>query len=134
MPLPNKYLLVENSFIQEPWNIDSILFDLQVKGFKPILAHPERYRYYSNNNRQRYEALHASGTMLQINVLSLAGYYGKTEKATAEWLIEKHLADFIGTDLHNYDHADAIDAYLTSRDSKRHATAFSPLNDSTFTE
>lgn len=129
MPLPNDYLLVENSFIQEPFNIDQVLFDLKVKGFRPILAHPERYRYYSGSNRKRYEAIHNAGTLFQINVLSLAGYYGKDEKATAEWLIEKGMADFIGTDLHNHRHADAIDAYLTSRDARHHATAFRPLND-----
>ena len=44
--LPGNYLLVENSFLQEPWNLDKILFDLKVRGYKPILAHPERYYYY----------------------------------------------------------------------------------------
>lgn len=132
MPLPDDYLLVENSFIQEPLNLDQTLFDLQVRGFKPILAHPERYRYYHIGNKKRYESLHASGIQFQVNLLSLTGYYGKTEKATAEWLIEKEMADFIGTDLHNHRHADAIDAYLSSRDCRRHAAAFQPLNDATF--
>ena len=45
-PFPNGYLLVENSFIQEMWNMDQTLFDLAVKGYKPVLAQPERYRYY----------------------------------------------------------------------------------------
>lgn len=53
-PFPNGYLLVENSFIQEMWNMDQTLFDLAVKGYKPVLAHPERYRYYYGN-RQRYK-------------------------------------------------------------------------------
>jgi len=132
MPLPDDYLLVENSFIQEPWNLEQILFDIKVKGYHPILAHPERYRYYAESNRQRYAAIHNSGTQFQINLLSLAGYYGKTEKATAEWLIENRMADFIGTDLHNHRHADAIDAYLTSRDYRRHAAAFQPCNDRIF--
>ena len=132
IPIAHDYLLVENSFIQEPWNIDQLLFDLKVKGFRPILAHPERYRYYHSSNRKRYEAIHAAGTMFQINLLSLAGYYGKEEKAIAEWLIEKGMADFIGTDLHNHRHADAIDTYLSSRDCRRHTAAFHPLNDATF--
>lgn len=48
IPLPDNYLLVENSFIQAFWNLDELLFQLQLKGFKPILAHPERYAYYHN--------------------------------------------------------------------------------------
>ena len=45
-PFPNDYLLVENSFLSETWDMDQVLFDLKLKGFKPILAHPERYAYY----------------------------------------------------------------------------------------
>lgn len=122
-PLPNNYILVENSFVQEPWDIDKILFDLRIKGYFPILAHPERYRYYSVDNPGRYDALHRAGVSFQINVLSLAGHYGKQEKKTAEMLIEKGYVDFLGTDLHRHSHADSIEAYLTSRDAACHAKA-----------
>ena len=47
--LPNSHILVENSFMQEPWGLEQILFNLQLKGLKPILAHPERYFYYHKN-------------------------------------------------------------------------------------
>ncbi len=132
-PFPNGYLLVENSFIQEMWNMDQTLFDLAVKGYKPVLAHPERYRYYYGN-RQRYKQLHDAGVLFQINVLSLAGYYGKAEKQVAEWLIENNLVDFVGTDMHNERHAQAIDAYIGSKDCRRHAAALTGriLNDTAF--
>lgn len=129
--LPNGYLLVENSFIQEPWNLDQLLFDLKVRGYKPILVHPERYYYYYGK-RSRYEEIHSTGTLFQINLLSLAGYYGKDEKAIAEHLIDKGFADFIGTDLHHHRHADSIDAYLASKDCRRHAQKLSLLNDTAF--
>lgn len=122
-PFPNNYILVENSFVQEPWQLDKLLFDLRIKGFFPILAHPERYLYYSRENPERYDVLHHAGTLFQINVLSLAGYYGKHEKKVAEMLIEKGYVDFLGTDLHRRSHADAIDAYLTTNDARRHAEA-----------
>ena len=93
MPYPNNYILVENSFIQEPWNVEQVLFDLKVKGYKPILAHPERYSYY-HNRFERYDAIYRSGTMFQVNLLSLAGYYGKAEKKTAEMLVEKNMVNF----------------------------------------
>lgn len=129
VPMPNGYLLVENSFIQEPWNLDRLLFDLKVRGYKPVLAHPERYYYYYGNKRVRYDEIHATGTLFQINLLSLAGYYGKDEKTVAEHLIEKGYVDFIGTDLHHHRHADAIDTYLASKDYRRHFKNLTPLND-----
>lgn len=126
MLLPNDHILIENSFLQEPWDLDQIVFDLQVKGLVPILAHPERYSYYYPR-RNRYEELHKSGLNFQINLLSLAGAYGEMEKKTAEYLISKGFVDFIGTDLHNYRHADAIDAYLLTKDARRHMETLAPV-------
>ena len=132
-PMPNNYLLVENSFIQEAWNLDQTLFDITLKGFKPILAHPERYSYYFDKP-QRYEQLHSSGILFQINLLSLAGYYGKNEKKIAEMLIDKGLVDLLGSDMHNHRHCEAIEAYTGSKDSNRHARLLTGrlLNDSVF--
>lgn len=119
MPYPDNYLLVENSYILEPWNLDQTLFDLKMAGWKPILAHPERYRYY-HPKKERYQRLHNNGILFQVNLLSLAGYYGKEEKKMAEWLIENNYVDFIGTDLHHSAHADAIEKYLEGKDFQRH--------------
>ncbi|MGM9844928.1 MAG: tyrosine-protein phosphatase [Muribaculaceae bacterium] len=126
MPLPGKHLLVENSFIQEPWNLDRFLFELQLKGYVPILAHPERYAYYYGK-KERYKQMHEAGINFQINVLSLSGCYGKDEKRIAEWLIEKGYVDFIGTDLHRQSHVDSIMTYLKSKDYKRHREALETL-------
>ena len=65
---------------------------------------------------------------------SLAGYYGKSEKKTAEWLIEKGFADFVGTDMHNMRHCEAIEAYIGSKDYYRHAKALKSrlFNDKVF--
>ena len=127
--LPENYLLVENSYLQEPWNLDKILFDLKVRGYKPILAHPERYSYYYGNKRSRYDELHNVGTLFQVNLLSLAGYYGKEEKAIAEYLVEKGYIAFVGTDLHRHAHADVIDAYLASKDYRKIMPKLNLLND-----
>lgn len=131
---PNNYILVENSFIQEPWQLDQFLFDLTIKGYRPILAHPERYYYYFDERPERYDQLHRAGTLFQINVLSLAGAYTKKEKQVAEKLIEKGYVDFLGTDLHKFRHADAIDEYLTTKDARRHFEALKGkiLNDTAF--
>lgn len=132
LPFPGNFILVENSFVQEPWNLDQMLFDLHIKGYHPIMAHPERFRYYQAN-RERYKQLHNAGNLFQINLLSLSGYYGKSTKQQAEWLINEGLVDFIGTDLHHHRHADSIEAYLSSRDYRRLAESGLKIgNDTTF--
>ncbi len=135
MPYPNKYLLVENSFVQEPWNLTKILFDLNIAGYRPIWAHPERYAYYyDKDKRHRYDEVRQAGAFFQVNLLSLAGFYGREQKKVAEELIEKGYVDFLGTDLHNHRHADAIDAYIGSREYRRHKQALENRikNDSAF--
>jgi Capsular polysaccharide biosynthesis protein len=113
VPLKGNYILIENSFIQPLWNLKEIIFDLKLKGFKPILAHPERYGYYVTN-KQLYTELHDIECEFQINILSIAGGYGKEIQKTAMWLLEKGYLDYIGTDLHNRSHSDFIDNYLKS--------------------
>lgn len=119
-PMPNNHLLVECSFIQELWQLDQVLFDLRVKGYNLILAHPERYFYFHVDNFKRYTELHNAGIKFQVNVLSLAGAYSSKEKKVAEKMIDLGFVDFLGTDLHNTRHADAIDAYLRSSDARKH--------------
>lgn len=122
MTLPDNYIMIENPFVSEPWFLDQVIFDLQVKGLRPILAHPERYSYYFKNH-DRYHQLHNAGASFQVNILSLAGAYGKEQRSTGEYLISEGLVDFLGTDLHNHRHADIIDEYLASRQAGRHFAA-----------
>ena len=72
LPMPGNHILLENSFQQELMNLDELLFDMQIKGYKTILAHPERYTYYSRR-RKRYEQLHNAGARFQVNILSFTG-------------------------------------------------------------
>lgn len=122
MTLPDNYIMIENPFVAEAWFIDQCIFDLQVKGLSPILAHPERYSYYFRN-RSRYDTLHNAGAKFQVNLLSLAGAYGKEQREVAEYLISKGYVDFIGSDLHNANHADIIDSYLLTRQAFSHFSA-----------
>lgn len=132
--LPKDYILIENSFMQEPWELENVVFNLKLKGLVPILAHPERYKYYNsagNAGRQRYAELHHKGLLFQTNILSLAGQYGSTDRETAEWLISMGFVDFLGTDLHSHRHADTIDAYLRTNKARKHFEALNGrlLND-----
>lgn len=131
--LPENYILIENSFLQEPWNLDQLVFDTQVRGLRPILAHPERYSYYYNKPK-RYKHLHDAGLAFQINILSLSGNYGKAEQKVAESLIDAGLVDFLGTDIHKMRHVESIDAYLRTKTAENHfrALAGKLQNDTAF--
>ena len=118
LPLPGNHVLLENSFAQELIGIDNMMFDLQVKGYRPILAHHERYRYY-NDRRDRYKTLHNASVKFQINILSLAGYFGKGARERALWLIQNNLCDMLGSDMHNMEHAQIIMDYIGSKDWRK---------------
>lgn len=118
IPYPGDYVLIENQWIQEPWNLEEVIFQLQLKGLQPVMAHPERFVYY-HKDPKRLDFLHTK-VPFQINVLSLAGYYGKNIKKMAESLLKKGYADFLGTDTHNVKHLESIRRYLTTSDALKH--------------
>jgi tyrosine-protein phosphatase YwqE len=97
------YLLIEVSYLNEPDNIDAIIFELQTSGYNIILAHPERYPFWYNNPK-RYETLKDKDILFQININSLAGHYSPGAKKVAEKLIELGMVNFIGTDCHHANH------------------------------
>lgn len=131
VPMPGNWLLIENSFQQELMELDELIFDLQVNGYNLIMAHPERYAYYAHR-RERYESLHNAGVKFQVNLLSLAGYFGGSARDTALWLIKNNLVDMLGSDMHYTGHADAIADYLTSKEWRRLSAELEPhiINDS----
>ena len=124
--MPNNYLLIENSFVQPPIDLKNIIYELQLKDLKPILAHPERYGYYQRK-KEIYEELFESGCEFQINLLSLAGYYGDREKETALWLANKGYISFIGSDLHHFGHVEVINKFLRSKEYPSIAERVAPL-------
>lgn len=103
----NKYLLFEVSFINYPENIREIIFNMQIKGYKPVLAHPERYPFWARKFSE-YEMFKDAGVLLQINANSIAGYYGIEAKKTAEKMIDLKMVDLIGTDLHKIEHINGL--------------------------
>ncbi len=113
LTIRNNEVLVELSFMFEPINLHTILFEIQSAGYRPILAHPERYGFY-HNNYDAYRDLKNKGCLLQLNTISLSGYYGKQVKHVAEKLLSDHLYDYCGTDMHHLKHADAMDRVYNS--------------------
>lgn len=102
-----RYLLFETSYINEPFNLSETIFRLQSMGYKPVLAHPERYTYFYG----RFDDLKKvrdNGVLLQLNLNSLAGYYSSGAKRMAEKLIDARMVDMVGTDAHNIKHTDTL--------------------------
>ena len=114
MTFGDNYLLVEISYINPPENIKEIFFRTKVLGYKPILAHPERYPFWYNNFDE-YRSIRDSGVMLQLNLNSLSGYYGPDAKKTAEKMIDLEMIDMVGTDMHHNKHAHALQACLSQK-------------------
>lgn len=102
-----KFLLTEFSLHQQVIGLDQVMFDLQMKNYEVILAHPERYPYYSSSS-QALQKLKDMGVYFQINILSLIGFYGEGSRRKAFEMIEKGWVEFLGTDMHNTLYAQAL--------------------------
>ena len=103
--LKENYVLVEMSYINPPLNLYPILFELQIAGYKPILAHPERYNFY-HSSFDEYKRLKKVGCLFQLNLLSTTGYYGVEVSKTADLLLKNNMIDFVGSDVHHMNHVD----------------------------
>lgn len=113
----DNHVLVEMSFFQEANKLDDYLFKMQVNGYRPILAHPERYTYYIQNFN-RFEDIKMRGCKLQLNLLSLTGHYGKEVKDLAVRILDSKLYDFVGTDTHNMSHIEKLSTLSLSENRK----------------
>jgi protein-tyrosine phosphatase len=107
LTLHQNWILVEVSFIAPPQDLNHVLFALITNGYQPVLAHPERYSYY-HHKRDTYARFKDQGCLLQVNLLSLLGYYGKSVQETARYLVKEGMVDLIGTDLHHQRHLEAM--------------------------
>lgn len=94
-----RYLLLETGWVAAPYQLENILFRLQTQGYTPVLAHPERYTYY-HNDESALARLHETGCLFQLNWLSLTGRYGRATRTQARQLLKNKWVDFIGSDLH----------------------------------
>lgn len=107
LTLKGNYLLVEMSYLNPPMNLHEVLFNIQIIGYKPVLAHPERYGVY-HKKFDEYKKLKDAGCLFQLNLLSLSSYYGKEVQHTALKLLKKEMIDFVGTDTHHMRHLNAL--------------------------
>ena len=122
LTLKDNYVLIEISYINAPIQLYDILFELQIAGYKPVLAHPERYPYYYSN-LQAYTKLKNAGCLFQLNLLSTVGYYGVDVAKSCELLLKKGLIDFVGSDVHHNKHIESFSNKILLKDLQPLKTA-----------
>ncbi len=114
----SRYILFETNTFAEPMLLDDFIFQLKVKDYKPVLAHPERYQYLQNNFT-RMEDLINRGVFLQVNSLSFTGYYSRPIQKIANQLVEKKMVHFLGSDCHTIQHARLMKNAIHNRHFKK---------------
>ena len=107
LTISDNIILTEFSYASMPDEPSKISFEIQIAGYKPILAHPERYPYYYRDFKI-YNQLTELGFLLQVNLLSLTGYYGKEAAKAAKYMIDNNLVSYLGTDLHHERHMNML--------------------------
>ena len=118
MSINNKYLLFETSYVSKPLQLEEMIFEILAAGYIPLMAHPERYRYVEDPLKE-YSRFKELGALLQLDLNSLGGHYGKDAKKKAEILSENGMIDFLGSDVHHLKQTRFLDDVFKSENYAR---------------
>lgn len=113
MTFSGNHVLIEFSFSVAPQEHERLFYELRIKGFKPVIAHFERYLFYHGTIQQAID-WREKGLLIQMNINSLFGHYGPDVKKQAENLVDAGAIDLIATDCHRIDHLNIIERNLNS--------------------
>ena len=113
----DEVVLVETSAIAPPINLWVVLDKMLKSGYRPLIAHPERYRYM---DRDDYRELHNMGCLLQLNLPSIVGFYGESARQRAQYLLDKGWYQMVGSDCHRFR---ALQAQYTAKELKKETIA-----------
>lgn len=113
----DEVVLVETSAIAPPMNLWTVLERMLKSGYRPLIAHPERYRYMDQGD---YRELHNIGCFLQLNLPSIVGFYGEEVRQRAQYLLDKGWYRMVGSDCHRFR---AIQAQYTVKELKKETIA-----------
>lgn len=110
----DNHILFEMSYTTPAFGLEQSVYELLKAGYKPILAHPERYTYFAAKP-EKYNQLKDLGLQFQLNVNSTDGFYGKKPQQAAKYLIENSLIDFVGSDTHRPNYVEALKQSLGNK-------------------
>ncbi len=94
-----KYILFELPMNTKPLFVKKLVYELIQNGYRPIIAHPERYSYVQDEINYVRELANL-GTLFQANYGSVLGMYGNDAKKTLKKLLKDDLISFLGSDVH----------------------------------
>ena len=123
LTLKQNYLLVEMSYFSPPNMLYEIIYQLQLNGYIPVLAHPERYSFFHNKFNE-LKKLKKVGCEFQLNLLSCTGYYGKDVLKISNKLISNNMIDYVGSDVHNNEQLSKLYMKVQLNDSKELSKLF----------
>ena len=118
LTLKDNFILIEMSYLNAPIQLYDFLFELQLKGYQLVLAHPERYNYF-HSNKKEFAKLKKAGCLFQLNLLSTVGYYGKNVADISDYLLKNDLYDFTGSDIHHQNHIKAFQNKLAFNNGEK---------------
>jgi tyrosine-protein phosphatase YwqE len=118
LTLKDNFILIEMSYLNAPIQLYDFLFELQLKGYQLVLAHPERYNYF-HYNKKEFAKLKKAGCLFQLNLLSTVGYYGKNIAEISDYLLKNDLYDFTGSDIHHQNHIKAFQNKLAFNNGEK---------------
>ena len=95
----SRYILVEMPFFGRPNYVESVLFDLQVRGLTPVLAHPDRIEAFQRDPEFLADLVER-GMLTQITGGSIVGHFGGRVRRFTETLLRRGLAHVIASDTH----------------------------------
>lgn len=96
----SQYLFIELPSSHVPRYTEQLLYDIQIKGFIPIIVHPERNQEFHEHPDLLYRLV-KNGSLTQVTASSVAGYFGKKVKNFSLQLIDANLTHFVSSDAHN---------------------------------
>jgi len=102
-----RYLLLEFPLQQYPHYVEQTVFELQVAGFMPIIAHPERYTEVIKDPSLIY-TLVERGALTQVTAASLVGVFGSEVQETAQLFVTHGLTHVIASDAHGTGHRSPV--------------------------
>jgi protein-tyrosine phosphatase len=122
------HVLVETGFVSKPLMLVEIFFEMEMNGYKPVLAHPERYQYLAQDKKLLHELMDRD-IYFQLNLLSLTGFYSRHVQAFGELLVKEGKVKYLGTDTHNHRYLDALENLPESKyfDTIRELSLFNTL-------
>lgn len=92
-------LLLEFPYIGWPLGLPDLVFTLQLRGFRVVIAHPER-NLDVQTDPERLRPLVDAGALVQATAASLDGRLGGRVRSTASKLVHTGLAHVIASDAH----------------------------------